>query len=843
MKLYQAGYFRRGKQGANAGWNIVSPSEGMSKIAKDGFQGLAANLTELKRRGTMPVTNLGLFLYDRFVYLLHVNYAASGEDARGVTYVHGYCFNLSDYYELCREPSRLCGILDENFQLEYDESVRAYPVKEGFETGKMLDFSALAEKYHLSDEDYRKLMLGALCAIDGGDPLCIKCDLPLEEYKQAYRELLYLIMEGLPFHLRIKVSGFSYSGAKAAVYLSSEREGGNYADLDSHEFSCDTARMDLLQFTELYRMPLAQRAVREKVYEKMADFTDKAFENPLKEAACHQVEAAYQSEIRRNRAGGISPDEAPELLQNFIACNPADSAEAGSYLADLVRLTGERGYEITDKKVKNRLQKFYEKTTDERCRQEMDRYFAMSVVRQGKKGYRTLNELRENGEQFASVCRMIRSQDEDYYVHYYETEYLPGILSDLDKVDAFLSEDQGEFMTPDGYRTALGIFKKLILEKINAVDSFESFQQAEKTASRLLVKFMKRVEAEMGDVLKDAYEKLWERFDLTWFDPEKYEEYRDCKIDSVVQKSRKAAAVADLMRLIRSDFEQNRDFMIDLLLTDEILQDDGEKEALQKTLRREYKKAGNWRDAESLDVMLCLYYDHRSDQFRTPAWCSDCFKKRCEMSVFSPAKVQERVENSSVLRESRWRERFAEDLEMAIREAKKAELDREQVRGLKLYYNCLMGRDIDPRHDSSRKDHFIDSIHRIFIGFCALTAAGAGLYNVYRSAEDSGGLKTGVYVLAIAFLVLWLGAFIAKIFLSGGLGDLMENAGIAPDEPPKAMIYFGTIVVGLIVCALVFFLSRLLGGSGQFIFRMIGLGIFGLLALGSAIIYFVKAEE
>ena len=48
MNLYQAGYFRKGRQGSNAGWGIVAPSKGMSQIAKDGFKGIAAKLVELK---------------------------------------------------------------------------------------------------------------------------------------------------------------------------------------------------------------------------------------------------------------------------------------------------------------------------------------------------------------------------------------------------------------------------------------------------------------------------------------------------------------------------------------------------------------------------------------------------------------------------------------------------------------------------------------------------------------------------------------------------------------------------------------------------------------------------
>lgn len=840
MKLYQAGYFRKGKQGSNAGWNIVSPSEGMSKVAKDGFQGLAANLTELKRKGAMPVTNLGVFLYDRFVYLLHVNYAASGEDARGVTYVHGYCFNLSDYYDLCAEPSRLCGILDENFQMEYDESIRAYPVAESFATEGAFDFDALIRKYHLTEEEYRKLVLGALCAMEGStDTLCIKCDVPLEEYKQVYREMLYLIMKGLPFHLRVKVSGFSYKGAKAAIYLSNKTEGSNYADLDSHEFVCDTAKVSLCRFTELYNIQFAKSAVRDNIFAVMADFMNKVFENPLKETGYLQVEAAYQAKIRKNRTGGISAQAAPELLQNFIGCNLTTDEETYAYLTELLRLINESGYEITDRKVRNRLQKFYEKASDAQYKAEIDRYFAANAVKQGKKGYKVLSELQEFKAQFASVCHLVRDMDEAYYTEYYEKEYLPGRLTDLDKLDTFMSGDQGEFMTPRGYEAALKIFKRLIFAEIETADNFDKLQKIQKRANGLLFEFMDRISAQTGSVLGEVYQKFWEQFDLTWFDPERVEDYKECKVDVMAARNENAAAVSGMMRLVKSDFEENQEFLIKLLMSDEILQDKGEKETIQKMLRKEFKRAGNWRTSENLDLFLCLYYDCGIKLFDTLSWCKDCYKKKCETSVFSPMKVRERIEGSSLLQETAWRDIFVDSLEGDIRDAKKEDFTKEQIKGLKLYYNCLMGKDIDAGHGTSSGDNYFDSIHRIFIGLCTLAAIGTGLY----SALNYYGNKTASVVLFAVFAVLCLGVSAAKIILSGGFGDMAEHTGLSSDEPSKMAAYFGTIAVMLLMCILIYFLSKVLDSSGQFIFRITGLGIFGLLGLISAIVYFIKAEE
>ena len=69
---------------------------------------------------------------------------------------------------------------------------------------------------------------------------------------QTSKELLYLIMMGLPYHLRIKVSFFSYGGSGAAIYLSDQTQGNNYVDLDSGVFAVDSTRLASFYFTKIY---------------------------------------------------------------------------------------------------------------------------------------------------------------------------------------------------------------------------------------------------------------------------------------------------------------------------------------------------------------------------------------------------------------------------------------------------------------------------------------------------------------------------------------------------------------------------------------------------------------
>ena len=146
------------------------------------------------------------------------------------------------------------------------------------------------------------LVLGAINAIENySNPLCIRLSLPREQYKEAYRELLYLIMKGLPLHLRIKISAFSYARAGAAIYVSDHTEGNNYFDLDTREAVIDTSRMSQLGFTRIYNtLPAKAEAQRDLMLQAMADFINTAFENPLKDAGCALVEAGFQEKVKKN---------------------------------------------------------------------------------------------------------------------------------------------------------------------------------------------------------------------------------------------------------------------------------------------------------------------------------------------------------------------------------------------------------------------------------------------------------------------------------------------------------------------------------------------------------------
>ncbi len=854
MKLYQAGYFRKGKQGNDAGWGIVSPSEGMSKTAKDGFQGIAANLTELKQKESMPVRNLGLFFHDRFVYLMHVNYAAAGEDARGVSFIHGYCFNLTDYYELCSAPSHLFGLREDNFQMEYDEKIKAYPVAEGFSAYVDYDFQALLKKYGFTDDEYRKLILGALCAIEGySDSLCIKCDKQPEDYMHVYREILYLIMMGLPYHMRIRVSCFSYKGAKAAIYLSDMVKGNNYADLDAREFVCDTTRLGNYDFTRIYNAAANNVILRDGIFRVIEQFVNKSFKNPMKEACCGQVEAGFRAGLKNE--DGMDAGRALELLQSFTSYSLTEDKGVYDYMTKLLHFINEGETAVLDKKTNDFLMEFYEKKEDRAFRAEMDQYYTLTILTSGEKGYKTLMDLEKKSvKQYKAVCGLIRERNPEYYQQYQEKEYLPGILTDLDKIGSYLAKEKGK-LTEGECLVILDIFTSFIKRELEDANSFDRLWDLEKESGKILGRFPDGLQEKAVSTKDKVCEWIWERFDLRWFEPKKKEEYEDCGLGKVADKGYRddvennATLVNDMLIILKNDFEPGGgmdpfSFLFELFFTDRRTADIEEKKALKEVLRKEFLRISGWKTKKGFDVSLCLYYTYDNELFDVINWCKDCYQAKRAEDLFSPASIKGWIRRSELLDKSKWQDSFIKSLEAGVKAAKKGEgdLSREQEKSLKNYRDCLMGKEIEKKHETVEEGtSFADSWHRIFIGFMALLSIGVGLRSIY--SYSSGDIRIGAFSAGIVFLAIWILIFIIKCIGSGGISGVLGNADISLDTMPKPIVYFGSIILLTGAGCAIYFLSRLSGGDLQYKIRITGVSVFAALAFISALTYLILGEE
>lgn len=834
MNLYQAGYFRKGRQGSGAGWGIVSPSKGMSQIAKDGFKGIAAKLVELKGTSGMPVVNTGLFLHDRFVYLMNVNYAAQGDDDRGVTYVHGYCFNAADYFELCADPNKICGITADNFCMEYDDTINAYPVAEQLAYEPM-NFQELLAKYKLTDEEYRLLVLGAMNALENySNPLCIRLTLPREEYLQASRELLYLIMKGLPQHLRIKASAYSFAGAGAAIYVSDHTEGNNCIDLDSREFTVDTTRLSQFGFTRIYNsIPAAAEAQRDAIFQAIADFMNAAFENPVKDAGCALIEAGFQEKIKKNDGEGILADKAEELMRTFLGCKLTDQTEVYDYLADLLKVMNDHTLKVSDSKIRKTLEDKYGKTNHAPYKREIDRLTAHEILdKNPQDGYKQLNNLTKTEEKYQIVCEEIRKLDEAYYREYYLKGYLPYKLTKLNAIRKYM-EANHPTDSEECKELFLLLNQAMKKEMPMAVD-YEQLKETQNQVQTILAMFPEGYEKPAEAIVDSTYLLLWQNFPIGKFETTQIEDYKANKVTQIAaegchgEKCPNAVNVVKLIEMFEEeDQEVLRDIMFQVLFTDQVLTTREEKKNIQELFKEEFAAKIKYNKASGFDCLLAMTYSFDKQKFHMTACGKTIARKAPEL--FSADSVRSMARNSRFLKDEFYQQKILEDLQVELKDVKKSKsVDKKIVKGLQTYCDFLGGKKIKNEEEQGEANDFLDGMHRIAIG--------AALIYVFEFLLKTWGSTCGVLIPIIgtaALATFMLIAAVIKIMREGGFEDMLYAYGIT--SAPKMVLH---ILVTLLLWA----------GIGVFMTIFAQWAVYGgigyiALAAISAVLCFVKTEE
>lgn len=839
MNLYQAGYFRKGRQGSNAGWGIVAPSKGMSQIAKDGFKGIAAKLVELKGSEGMPVVNTGLFLHDRFVYLMNVNYAAQGEDARGVTYVHGYCFSIADYYELCADPAKICAVMEESFPLEYDDKITDYPVVNKLKYAA-LSFAELLEKYHLTDDEYRMLVLGAINAIENySNPLCICLSLPREQYKEAYQELLYLIMKGLPLHLRIKISAFSYARAGAAIYVSDHTEGNNYFDLDTREAVIDTSRMSQLGFTRLYNtLPAKAEAQRDLMLQAMADFINTAFENPLKDAGCALVEAGFQEKVKKNDEEGIVADKAEELLKSFLGYKLTNTPEVFDYLTDLLAVINQTDRRITDSKTAKKLEELYSKSQYTQFEREMDILLAHQILDQGAEGYKKLNGLLKSEQKYQVVCEEIQKRNAEYYRAYYLNSYLKHTLTSLKSIQTYLEQNKIEDL--EEQKVLLRILDHVVEKEMSMSEGYEGLKATKDLVIRILSGFSEKLDSAFKAIEGHTDFLLWKNFRMAEFDLEMVDDYKEMKVAEVAARGwldKSCPTACNVMKLIElfeeTDQEAMRDLLIQILFENTVLTTAEEKQNVQEIFRNERLDDINFSKISGIDCLLALYYDFGKKRFKMLEWGK--YVKRKAPEYLEADAIRQMKKRSVFLANENWSEIILQDIQDTLANVKRNKsqaVSKDVIRGLKTYSDCLSGKKI--RNDKEQQMHgsYCDALHRIAIGALMIYVL-EFLLRMQGNSFDLFGEY--IWLAGIAILILLTAVItVFKISRECGFENMLELYGM--DSIPRLIVYVAVSVILWTGIAAIMFLNRerlyLIGGI-----------FYGLLALISAIVNCVCAEE
>ena len=734
MNLYQAGYYRLGGRGSGAGWKLVAPSAGMSEIAKAGFRGIAAKLVDVGQRDGQPEA-LGIFGHDRFFYLMHVNYAAVGEDSRGVAYVHGYCFHQAEYYELAKQPEMLFGVLRESFDQEYRPELVSYPVVQSLPYRSMNE-RRLLDQYQISTELYRAMLLGTVCAMEGyGGALCVKCTVPLEQYTQVYQDLLYLIMKGLPYHLRQKLLSCSLPGIQTMVFVSDTVIGDTFADLDTGSWQCDTKKLDSYQFTRLYNTDLFYNSkdAREQVFAAIAAFVDEVFTDPLKHAGCALIEAGFQKCIKKND-GGIDPEQAPLLMQEFLNMDLLYGEETAVYLAALLEPLNQNGMQITDQTLSVMLAAAYEKCLAQETARavqsadglpsggmyeltgQMSLLFAYRILAQRREqGFDALQKLQHTNadDLYPEVCRYLEQIDAQFFADYYWNYFLPRALTTLKKAEVFLL-DHGRSFSQQEQQSFQKLLKKLVEREMQGAESFEELAAWADTIGRLRqgVPYLDRE----GQLLEETYFVLWNCFDLEWFDLEQTARYKQYQVQkSASPNAQKISRLLAGLEAVRRSTDVHR--MWDLLFENTQEADETLLRRIQRELQKEFFSNVESVSVWELDASLVLCYDAQKKQFDLVKWICEWADRRRMQELTGLFAEYEKA--SSLFQWDRHRECLIRCLGETLKGKKQSAYGRlpdDRKKALQLLYRAF--RETDREKSTGRGLFYI--MHREVLGFFAL---------------------------------------------------------------------------------------------------------------------------
>lgn len=852
MNLYQAGYTRRGRQGEGAGWSIVFPSEDMSQSAKEGFSGFAGNLAELVNGNIMPKEAFGVFRHDRFVYYMNINYGVSGEeaaDARGVSFTHGYCFNLADYYALCEKPEQLLGVGEGVFLKEYDPSVKALPVAHEL-LYEAMDYGKLMEKYGLTAEDYRFLLIGATCALEGfANALCVKTERPLEEYGQVCREIMYLIMHGLPYHLRTKATFFSYKGGKTDIYFSDKVEGNNYFDLDTKEHVCDKSKLERYQFTLVYN--LEDDRIRQRLLGAMARFIDEAFDIQLKDIDCDVVEHAFQSQKKNELGKAIDDDLTISLLNSFMGYPLKESEAVEEYLAVLLKSISENNLQVKNSKILNRVVNRAQSSANPALHESYLIFYARQILaKDDQEGHDLLwKQYKEDKEQYAILIDAIERMDEGYYEKYFEDAFLPRRLKSLQQIASYLKESGTKWTT---IRMFTGLLRKATIEEMDAAQGFEGQLTVRAEAERI-ASLMELTSPEDGrDYLLFTDYLLWDRFEISQFSPQDADQYRKCSLNELSKhgfngKECENARIVQNLLKIAFNFAPTAEQIYDVFFTDELIDDIAIKKVLQGILRKGQMKQCRFGNTDEVELSILCCYDLEIDRMETAKWIRKAIKAGQER-LFQPETLPKAVRGSYILSDGRLKRYIARSLEKELDEkAWRAgeDEDRKVKRAMEFLLACLRGENLGSGCDMREESDFRFCLHKVAVGSLAVVAIGFFVWCLLKYCGF--GLVPGI--VAGTVTIVGLVVIIAvKIYLEGGIGEYFESLGI--QEARELAIVGGFSAILAILAIGLWFLVRLLPAlqtaeraNLKTIVAAAGCGIFALVAIAGAAAGILSGEK
>lgn len=608
MNIYQLQYTRLGHQGSGAGWQVAAATKGTPQIAANVFYKIASNLVALKADGEMPREVWDIQIQENYAFLSHVNYDSRniGEetDIRGVSFVHAYVFRAEDFMQALRCQEQVLMWREDAFEKDYRgcrelPAVDSLPVQPaGMEN---LTRAGLMRLCGLTEEGYGKLMSCVYAALNSpAGSLCLCSQRRgLEEFEELAKKITWLVYDGLPYLLRMKLSVFSYRRTGAVLYFSRRPgEGEHYFDLDTMESrspeppSYDFIRACINQDSEGCR----------KLYEDMDRFTDVTYGNHYGAVRLQHIELAYH---------GVTAQKIPtEKLDDYM--REASGIKAyrydflDKYYNMLLEQYLEEGREMPQEAYR-RMQRRYVETELADLKRNFLFYFADIVCVSGNTGaYETVYRFQtENPPDYEIIRNRLQERRPEFLSAYYLDYYMDAYIDTLERWGTFANENS--MAEPRVAERLFQILDRLFRKGMVSLKSNEERYQLCRRCAALAAApghLLPDWEAGFCRSLKEEY---WKQFQEEQFSYDAVPEYREMglrepKIPVPGRVERLLLAGENLAR--QPDPEEYRE----IFLEGTVIRDGKKRKQLVEELRRKLKAGGNG----SLDSWLLINWQGES---------------------------------------------------------------------------------------------------------------------------------------------------------------------------------------------------------------------------------------
>lgn len=853
MDFYQVGYYRKGFQGVNSGWDFVAPTDGISQKATSGFRGYVSNIIQdytiklYGNPGQYPeqVTSLGVF--ENYVYLTHFNFTAKGEDPRGVTYAHCYCFTLKNYLEISKTPEKLFGIAANIFPTEYNSAIDEFPLVNSLPYAAK-DVSTILNKYGISDDNYRKLLVGVVGALEHlAEPVCIKkADIPFDKYNEFYQDMMYVISMGLPHFLRIKLNGFAapLGGKFASVFVSNAVETGNYADLDSGVFNLSAEAASKYYFTQLYTDPRFPVKELDKFFAKFFyEVAIDELDDPIKRVDCKFMDHMF---LAMKKAAFKEPTELDtemvlNLLPDFLNYRPVESLKTYEYLTTLLTSIYNQNLQFKNANLLRNLMGMYE--TSSLSSPQFKEIIEKQVIRFCFEGNTSDSAKLENAfgqfyeikdhcpKLFDSTYAMLKRVNPNVAFRFYLSKELPKLCTSLKDVQQYLGR-----MNRNANPAVERAFE-LELERV--VDLFKKYASNEMAASRdefsfiftaNLVRDIFEFISQMGVYDESRSEELrtfvirciWSSFQLEWFtveDANKYKTIYLVKTFTVFKDDpkqlKKAQNINLLLMLLCKPFSMETvEIGEKLAFSNEFeISDRKKNEILNRTYDTFFEVPNGiptmFRE-KAFDLLLAVSYNTANRVFdagilgeRLADWDKE--------DMFLNGNVECAIRSSRILSNSGFADRLLEDITVYVDENGSRDRGSRQyeiIKGLKKYKTVLEGKELMEDDEVESTDSFLTTMYRGIVGIIGFSALALFAFDVFKYFGLEGTTATILFAVSIALIVICpIVAFILANDMFSDFNLSMAEYGLY--DLSKLIIYLSVLFILVIALVFTFILANI----------------------------------